>query len=258
MASAAKTWLAAIFGGIVIGATIGLVSGASRSRRRSFGEIIDAQRDQDLSPIQLFDFEARARAAGAKGNLSYIGAGAEGYVMCDDHGKAFKAAWPGRTGLKDEARWFQMAAKIPSIKQHVPKFASYNAEERVLVRECLVPRGGPRPLDRSKSSKRLWDLHKRLVETMAPYGFGRPEFKDDSYVYTKRGPVLVDAGFAVNRGAQLVKEALAVLKQEEISKRDAEDLAFALRIERGATIPAPIANRLLARLKARDPSVDVG
>ncbi len=245
-----KPWIAGLLGALALGVAVGLAG--SRPRRR-LGDIIDAQRDHDLSPIQLFDIEARARASGANGKLTYIGAGAEGYVTCDEHGKAFKAAWPGRTGLKDEAKWFQMAAKIPSIKQHVPKFADYNDEERVLVRECLIPRKqGPAP-----NSKKLYELHKRLVETMAPYGFGRPEFKVDAYVYTKRGPVLVDAGFAVNRGKQLVKEALAVLKQSDISKRDAEDLAFALRMERGETIPAPIANKLLTRLKARDPAVEL-
>jgi hypothetical protein len=249
---ATRGWITAALGALALGTAVVLASSSGR-RRRDLGEIIDAQRDNDLTPIQLFDFEARARAAGARGKLSYIGAGAEGFVMCDDHGKAFKAAWSGKSGLADEARWLAMAGQIPSIKQHVPKHVSYNEEERVLVRECLIPRSGSRA-----SGKRLWDLHQRLAATMAPYGFGRPEFKIDSYVYTKRGPVLVDAGFAANRGKQLVKEALATLKRDTIPARDAEDLAFALRMERGETVPAKVANKLLARLKERDPKVDVG
>jgi hypothetical protein len=254
---ATRGWITAALGALALGTAVVLASSSGR-RRRDLGEIIDAQRDNDLTPIQLFDFEARARAAGARGELSYIGAGAEGYVMCDEHGKAFKAAWPGKSGLDDEARWFQMAAKIPSIKQHVPKFAHYDAEERVLVRECLVPRANPRGTSRGTyNSKKLWELHQRLTATMAPYGFGRPEFKPDSYVYTKRGPVLVDAGFAVNRGGQLVKEALATLKQNKITPVEAEDLAFALRMERGETVPPKVANKLLARLKERDQNVSV-
>jgi hypothetical protein len=69
--------------------------------------------------------------------------------------------------------------------------------------------------------------------------------------------VLVDAGFAANRGRPLVKDVQKLLKQERIEDREAQDAAFALRWERGGTVPAPIANKLLARLKARDPKVDV-
>lgn len=253
-------WLAgllAVGAGVAAGAVAALAG-----RRRGLGEIDDIE-DADrehFGKAKLYDIEQRMRAAGARGKISFVGAGAEGFVACDSHGKAFKAAWRGHHessrqkshDAASEARWFQMAAKIPSIAQHVPKFAHYDAEENVLVRECLTPVRGSR-----SNSKRLWDLHQRLTAVMAPYGYGRPEFKVDSYVYTKRGPVLVDAGFAINRGGQLVKETLALLKQGEITTAEANDTAFALRHERGSTIPAPIANRLLKRLKAIEPSVDV-
>ena len=256
-----RAWAVALVGGLAIaGTALGL---AMKPRRRRLGESLelDPEDAKHWGPVKLHDIEARARAAGARGKLSYVGAGAEGFVVCDDRDKAYKAAWRGHgasSGLEDEARWFQMAAKIPSIKQHVPTFARYNAEEDVLVRECVKPRKLGRDESRPRpNSKRLWDLHQRLTAVMAPYGYGRPEFKNDAYVYSKRGPVLVDAGFAINRGGQLVKEAQRLLKQEHIKPHDAEDAAFALRMERGGTVPAPIANKLLARLKARDPKIDV-
>jgi hypothetical protein len=238
--------------GLGIGGAVAALAGR---RSRALGEIenLDDTERERIGPTKMFDMEQRMRAAGAKGRLSFVGAGGEGFVACDDHGKAFKAGWTGhraQSGLANEARWFTMASKIQGIKQHVPKFARYNAEEDVLVRECLVPRKNVR-----RNNTRLWELHQRLTSVMAPYGYGRPEFKNDAYVYTKRGPVLIDAGFAVNRGGQLVKEALALLKQKEIRSHDAEDMGFAIRMERGSTIPEPVANKLLVRLRGRDSNV---
>ena len=246
--ASARLWFAAI----LAGSMLGIAALAGQRKSKQLGEI----QNEDRTGPKYDDYERRARAAGARGKLKYIGAGAEGYVMCDEHGTAFKVAQEG-ADLRDEAKWLQMAAKIPSIKQHVPKFARYDAEERVLVRECLTPRDRHDIQFNRKKHERVQALHERLHEVMKPYGYGRPEFKSDAYVYTKRGPVLVDAGFAVRRGNPLVQDVLATLKQDTITLREGEDHAYALRYERGKTVPAPIADKLLKRLKARVPSVEI-
>lgn len=212
------------------------------------------KRKQDAPGViihEIDDAERRARAAGAADReLTFIGAGMEGITFCDDAGKAYKV---GRHGsLRDEAEWLKLASSIASVAPHVPKHVRYDGENNVIVRECLVPVDRRRP-------KKLWELHDRLARTVAPYGHGRPEFKEDSYVMTRRGPVLVDAGFANKHGDKLVKETLDVLNDRAPAKDPLayKDLAFAIRFERGRTIPEPVANKLLRRLQEREPSVEL-
>ena len=202
---------------------------------------------------ELDDIEARARRAGARGELEFMGAGATGVVLCDTSGRAFKVA--RRDGdLAEEATWLQLAAKMPGTGRHIARGASYDSTNRVLVRECARGKIG----GWSQEAK-LRELHDRIGAETIQYGWSSPEFKGDSYVFVRgRGPVLIDASAAHRVGSALVRDVLDVLNgRRPLRKYERlQDLAFALRIERGQTVKPAIANRLLERLRVRDPSID--
>jgi len=240
-------------GAALAGVVIGAASGRrGRRGRRPLGEVRHAEHAPKAIQPELEDAEARARAAGARGELTYIGAGMEGIVLCDEAGVAFKVARGG--SLRDEAEWLQMAARIPNIKQHVPRGVRYDDEHRVLVRECVKPQNDGRRVN----EKRLFELFRRMASTMETYGYMKPEYKPDAFVMARgRGPVLVDAGFTGRRGRPLVRQALALLKQRDPKPQDMRDMAFALRWERGSTIPEATANRILRRMQEIEPSVEL-
>lgn len=205
---------------------------------------------------EIDEAAGRARRAGARGELTFIGAGATGIVFCDDAGKAFKAARGDSDTVETEAAWMRKAAQIPGVREHVARGVRYDKQNAVLVRECVRPSPGR---DRRVNERKLWDLHQRIGKRMRQYGWGSPEYKPDSYVYTRdRGPVLVDAGFAVRRGRELVQHVLDVLNHRSALRKHEriEDLAWELRMERGDSIPEPVANKLLARLKLIDPKIE--
>lgn len=247
-------------------AAVAAVGGAVlvRRRRRSLGAVTV---DTDGVPAKYRDevaaAAARAGAAGADGPLEYVGMGGEGVVFCDGAGRAYKVGrWrgPDASTLADEAAFLKKAGQIPTIKQHVAKFYAYDAANDVLVRECVRPKG-----ERGKYARRnmpsdtdAWDMADRIGKVMRPYGFTAPERKPDSFVHVSgRGLVLVDAGFALKRGHELVKDALDVVNaRRPATKRRAQDLVWALAAERGDSVPAKVADPLIARLRAQTPGLD--
>lgn len=246
-------WLAVLGLGTLAGVAAALVA----RKGRGLGEIRNRRDVHPAVEAQIDDAERRARAAGATGELDYIGAGVEGIVFCDTKGHAFKVGrgTRGDQGMRDEAEWLAMAAKISNIKQHVPKFFRYDPDNDVIVRECLVPKESR---EYRRKPRKLWELHHRVANVMATYGYGRPEFKDDSWVLTRRGPVLVDAGFAIRSGNPLVRDALDVANgRKKLQKIDVQQLAWDLQHERDKTIPAVVANKLLKRLQAIEPSIEI-
>jgi len=253
-------WFGLLAGAATAGLAIAAVASQPQRRRGPLGGWRDDYDRASAAPEEHADeLEKRARGAGAHGALTYVGMGAEGVTLCDERGKAFKISRTssggvdGKQRLRDEAEWLMTAGKITNIKQYVPRGVSYDATHDVIVRECLTARAGNR-----SSSQRLWDLHQRLTAAVAPYGHGRPEYKINSYVYTRRGPVLVDAGFAVKRGDKLIKEALDVANgRKKMNSFQIKELAWELRMERGETIPPPIANKVLLRLQAIEPGVEL-
>lgn len=252
-------WFGFLAGAATIGLAIGAASSRPRRRRGLAGWREGYDKDFAASEEHVDELEKRIRGAGARGALTYVGAGAEGVTVCDEHGQAFKVgrtrsgAADGKHRLRDEAEWLMTASKIASIKQHVPRGVRYDATNDVIARECLVARSGSRA-----NSKRLWDLHQRMAAAIKPYGHGQPEYKNDAYVYTRRGPVLVDAGFAVKRGNKLVKEALDVANgRKKMNAFQIKELAWELRMERGETIPEAVANKVLRRLQAIEPGVEL-
>jgi hypothetical protein len=196
---------------------------------------------------ELDDAARRARAAGAVGDLEYQGAGATGIVFCDRQ-RAFKVARRGReSSVSEEAEWLSRAEHVPVVRDHVARGARYDRNHDVLVRECVRGLAGT-----SRQTSRLFDLHRDIRGAMAPYGWLSPEFKEDSYVMARgRGPVLVDASSAVRVGSELVRYAQDVLAARRPQTERLEDIAWAVRQERGSSIPAPVADKLLAKLRAR-------
>lgn len=252
-----KPWLGVLLGALTIGG-LSVAAVAVDRRRRGLAGVREQVPPSMRKHIddEIDDAEARARRAGAQGELTFIGAGQTGIVMCDERDHAFKVARKGaEQTVRDEASWMAAADKIPGVREHVARDTRFDRDANVLVRECVKP-----VKDRWRVNEtKLFDLYKRIVATMRPYGYGRPEYKPDSFVYTRgRGPVLVDASFAPLHGRELVRDVLNVLNnRREPRKTEIQDMAFALRWERGDTVPADVANRLLHRLKERDPTVEL-
>lgn len=159
----------------------------------------------------------RARAVGARGPLTFVGAGMFGIVLCDDRGNAYKVGRIGRheddreaassfarSNIGDEGEWLQAAAQVPEVAPHVARFVAWYPNRIVLVRECVAGRPG-RWADESK----LFDLHQRIRKAMIPHGWGSPEFKADSYVNRESDgvPILVDASMALRFGHGLLAYA---------------------------------------------------
>ena len=86
---------------------------------------------------------------------------------------------------------------------------------------------------------------------MLPYGFGPPEFKEESYRLVRgRGWVCFDAGFAIATGRKLLAQAETVPPHGWAGS----DLAYAINMESGRTIPPEIARRALVKIARRSQS----
>ena len=197
---------------------------------------------------ELDEAAVRAIRAGAVGDLTYQGAGATGIVFCDERKTAYKVARQGREEfVAEEAEWLTRASQVPGVREHVARNTRYDKKRNVLVRECV-----PGPVGTSRHTSKLFDVHQGIRAAMAPYGWLSPEFKEDSYVMVRgRGPVLVDASSAIRVGKELVRYAQDVLAARRPQTERLEDIAFAIRQERGGSIPATVADKLLAKLRAR-------
>lgn len=234
-----------------------------KRRRRGLGAVtVDADEVPAKYRDEVIAAAARAERAGADGPLEFVGIGMEGVVFCDDAGRAYKVGRRLVTGappqLATEAAFLKKAGQIPAIKQHVAKFYRYDAASDVIVRECVRPKGTRRGGRNMPSDDAAWDMGDRIDKVMRPYGFTGPERKRDSFVYVSgRGLVLVDAGFALKRGHELVKEALDVANARRVVPRaKAQDLVWALEAERDGSVPAKVADPLIARLRAQTPGLD--
>jgi len=135
---------------------------------------------------EVSDAFSRALMAGARRPLEFKGFGAEGIVFCDDRAHAFKVG-RGNRSLENEAGWLETASGIPEIAGHVAKFYRYHPNENVIERECVEPFP-------------LLDVFAKIERVMLKHGWTAPESKDDSFVFSARGPVLVDAGFTHHIG----------------------------------------------------------
>lgn len=228
-----------------------------RSRRghatvRAGGTIVNRDRISDRAiaalGAELDEAADRAIAAGAVGSLEYQGAGATGIVFCDERQTAFKVARRGReAAVAEEAEWLSKASQVPGVREHVARGTRYDRDHDVLVRECVRGSAGS-----PRQTSKLFDVHKDIRKGMSTYGWLSPEFKEDSYVIARgRGPVLVDASAAIRVGGELVRYAQDVLAGRRAQTERLEDIAWAIRQERGGSIPETVADKLLAKLRAR-------
>ncbi|MFI5301439.1 MAG: hypothetical protein ACHREM_25410 [Polyangiales bacterium] len=196
----------------------------------------------------------RAVKCGARSPLEFMGIGMTGVVFCDVRGVGYKVCRhpespSSRRGIEEEAEWLSVASTVSQIRDLVARFRAYHPAHVVIERECVrTQRPGRRPADTR------WERMQQIKVAMRPYGFGIPEFKEDSFVYAQgRGYVLVDASMPIRMGSRLVGQAVAHLRGRDTGER-AEDIAFALRMEAGQTVSSPRALRLAARLLAPPPS----
>jgi hypothetical protein len=195
---------------------------------------------------------ARLKQIPGRGKTSYVGAGMTSLVFCDEHGKAYKIARRGAGGtLETEAEWLATANQVPGLKERVAKLDRYDPKLDVIVRSC------PKPIERSKQRRgKLWDLWREIGARIEPYGWTAPEYKEDSFVITRSGPVLVDAGFTHRTGRRLLAHTKEIVSgKRELPKGERwADLAFALRREVGLTLTDAQVRPTIAKIAARDPS----
>lgn len=184
-------------------------------------------------------------------NLIYVGAGMTSLVFCDDAGRAYKVARRPGHELEDEAEWLGVANQVPGLKARVAILYGYNPTLDIIVRSC------PQPIDRSRQRRgKLWDLWREIGARIEPYGWTAPEFKEDSFVITRSGPVLVDAGFVHRTGRRLLVHIKEILSgKRPMRKGDRwSDLAFALRREVGITLTNAQVTPTIAKIVALDPN----
>ena len=202
------------------------------------------------------DIVPRALDAGAKTPLVYVGAGMTSAVFCDSRGRAFKV---GRERvpiiahfLTDEAEWLEAAGRVPGVREHVARLYRFHASLLVIERECPVADDDARWRFRDTT----WNLHRLLEDRMIPHGWTAPEYKEDSWVLTKDGPILVDASMPHRVGKVLLRHTRDVLRGQAPVYNDdrPSDFAFSLRMEIGKTITQREAQPLLDELAALEES----
>lgn len=209
-----------------------------------------SERTWSIIAPEIDDVMTRVRKAGAKGPLEYIGAGMTGIVFCTGD-TAYKVARPGAERMvEEEAEWLATANQVPELRRVVARRPRWNKRAKTLTRECVRPKSRDN-VRRWGNRRQLWDVHQGIKTAMKPYGWGAPEFKEDSYVVTRdRGPVLVDGSMPIRYGRNLVAYTLDVINgRRPREKHDTDEyLSLAIRAERGESIPKATADRVLAKL----------
>lgn len=232
-------------------------AGAARRRRTrrdpSTPEVADLRYvPKEIEPFEVKSAVTRALALTDR-PLRYVGIGMTSLVFCDDRGAAYKVARrPGKSDvLQDEAEFLATANQVPGLRDRVAKLYAYDWDLDVIVRSC------PEPVEDSyKRRGKLHQLWREIADRISPYGWGPPEFKEDAFVITRSGPVLVDAGFARRQGRRMLAYVQDILRgKREKPERDRwSDLAFYLRQEASAgALSARQVNPTIRRLGEHDP-----
>jgi hypothetical protein len=215
--------------------------------------VVDYEYVHHVVRSNMPDLVGRAIAAGARPPLLYVGTGMTAVVLCDRQKHAFKIARqvPSPT-VEDEAEWLETASTVPGVYEHVAPFIAYHPRLTVLERECPVPGTG----DETYHWRRghfLWDLHQSIRDRMEEHGWTAPEFKEDSYVFTAKGPILVDAGFAYRIGHRLLDYARDMLAgRRSLRKNESwSDLATDVHREIGITLTRDEALPVMHALEQR-------
>jgi hypothetical protein len=201
---------------------------------------------------QMPDIVDRALRAHAEPPLMYMGTGMTAVVICDRRGNAFKTARRmapiDAVFLNDEAEWLQTASRVIGVREHVAKFKAFYPNLLVIKRECPV-----QSEDWWRHRGKEWDLHRLIEARMIPHGWTAPEFKEDSYVITENGPILVDATMAHRVGKRLLRFTIELIRGGRLVERGSlsrpSDYAFYIRNELGRTITEKAAAPVLHALQ---------
>jgi len=204
----------------------------------------------------------RAYAAGARGRVRFVGAGAYGIVFCDEGGTAWKVfrLRPDsdelhllfvRGWLIDEYEWLTTAAES-AIAPFVASVVAAHLDPLVLERECVQGRPGG-----WSDENTLWDLHEAIAMTMEPLGWTAPEFKGSSYIIQENGEAkLVDISQVQRVGFRLADWIEDIVEGRTETYENWSTLAYYLIRELNEdAIPEDRAMELLDRIAELDPSV---
>lgn len=191
-------------------------------------ELVNPEDVPQVVSRQIDSAIERSIEAGAELPLTYLGAGMTAIVLCDERRHAFKVARnPTSTtyaGHEAEAEFLMTASADPRLRPKVARFINWYPSLQVLERECVDGRPG------GWGTRGLREAFDYIQEVMEEYGWGAPEFKEDSFVQAERGLVLVDAGFVHRYGENLLRYVEEVLDGKRLHPEELSDLAFALRI----------------------------
>lgn len=206
----------------------------SLSEREALDAVCPAWNDVPASlHEELPDAVHRALQAGARVPLRYLGAGMTAIVFGDAEGKGGRAYKVGRRPssatnvrtLTTEAEWLADAQKVPAIRGLVVRHVAFRPDLLVIVNR-EVPRES-RPAGRD-----FWAVHQTIAAAMKTRGWGQPEYKDDSYVWTAKGPVLVDASSTLRFGPRLLAYARDIAEgRRPWLDESLRDLLWELRME---------------------------
>lgn len=190
---------------------------------------------------EIAEAAERAVKAGAEAPLEFMGLGMIGIVLCDER-HAYKVARyrledgergkaQGTRMLADEAEWMSTASEIREVRPFVATFVDWSKRHGVLTREC--PRGTSGTWG---MSEKVRDVFGKVEPYMLAAGWGMPEMKEDSVVFTNGRGQIVDAGMAHRISTRLVNYIESVVEGRR--RRDPADfdedlsgLAWELRRE---------------------------
>jgi hypothetical protein len=200
----------------------------------------------------------RAVKAGAEAPLEFMGMGATGIVLCSGD-RAYKVArgLEERTrkiyvrSLADEAEWLATATEISEVRPYVATLIDWNKSLGVITRECPAGRPGG-----WGASERVRAVFSKVEPYMLAAGWGMPELKEDSVVFTGQRAQIVDAGMATrisNRLASYIESVLEGRRQKEPGdfEETLSDLAFYLRRELNENPKAIAHGKMEPRLDER-------
>ena len=182
---------------------------------------------------ELVDAVDRALRAGARPPLRYLGAGMTAIVLGDKVRKAYKVGRHpnedvSKKGLATEAEWLADANTVPALRGRVVRLEKFYPWPLLVIVNEEVRRsedGKPRGLD-------MWAIHQGIADAMKKKGWGRPEFKEDSYIHSSSGPVLVDASATIRFGQRLLQYARDLVSGDRpLNGERLSDLQWELRME---------------------------
>lgn len=182
---------------------------------------------------EVYSAAEKALSVGAVPPLVFVGIGMTAVVVCDSRNHAFKVARRQDQSLRgmltDEYFWLVDAYTEPSIRRMIAKPYAFYVDPIVIERDCPMPDGERRPV----AWCRVRNAYDTIVSVMEERGWMGPEYKEDSFVITKRGPVLVDAGFVQRSSWNLARYALQIARGQIkiVPPERPRDVLWALRME---------------------------